>query len=78
MVQPYFAASSFYFHSGCVSIGTTTTASSPDTKLIVDGDTSPVSLMPNANPDNKWVIEATGNYELIVNAAKMTIRLKKL
>jgi len=48
------------------------------TKLIVDGEAIPMSLMPNANPDNKWVIETTGNYELIVNPAKMTIRLKKL
>jgi hypothetical protein len=48
------------------------------TKLIVDGDPIAMSLMPNANPDNKWVIEATGNYELIVNPAKMTIALKKL
>lgn len=48
------------------------------TKLIVDGDATAMMLMPNANPDNKWIIEATGNYELIVNPAKMTIRLKKL
>jgi hypothetical protein len=48
------------------------------TKLIVDGPPTPMSLMPNANPDNKWVIETTGNYELIVNPAKMTIALKKL
>ncbi|MBA4283761.1 MAG: hypothetical protein C0432_05660 [Candidatus Puniceispirillum sp.] len=48
------------------------------TKLIVDGDATAMSLMPNANPDNKWVIETTGNYELIVNPAKMTIMLKKL
>lgn len=48
------------------------------TKLIVDGEATAMSLMPNANPDNKWVIEATGNYELIVNPAKMTIVLKKL
>lgn len=48
------------------------------TKLIPDGNAEVMSLMPNANPDNKWVIEATGNYELIVNPAKMTIRLKKL
>ena len=48
------------------------------TKLIPDADAIVMSLMPNANPDNKWVIETTGNYELIVNPAKMTIRLKKL
>lgn len=48
------------------------------TKLIVDGEASPMMLMPNANPDNKWIIETTGNYELIINPAKMTIRLKKL
>ncbi|MGO4773140.1 SusF/SusE family outer membrane protein [Flavobacterium sp. W22_SRS_FK3] len=48
------------------------------TKLIPDADAIVMSLMPNANPDNKWVIEATGNYELIVNPSKMTIKLKKL
>lgn len=48
------------------------------TKLIVDGEATAMSLMPNANPDNKWIIEVTGNYELTVNPAKMTIRLKKL
>lgn len=48
------------------------------TKLVVDGEATAMMLMPNANPDNKWVIEATGNYELIVNPAKMTITLKKL
>lgn len=48
------------------------------TKLIVDGEATAMSLMPNANPDNKWIIETTGNYELIINPAKMTIRLNKL
>ena len=48
------------------------------TKLIPDAAPIPMSLMPNANPDNKWLIETTGNYELIVNPAKMTIALKKL
>jgi hypothetical protein len=48
------------------------------TKLIPDADAIPMSLMPNASPDNKWVIEATGQYELIVNPAKMTIKLNKL
>lgn len=37
-----------------------------------------VSLMPNGKPDNKWVIENAGQYELTVNPAKMTIVLKKL
>lgn len=35
-------------------------------------------LMPNGQPDNKWVIETSGEYELTVNPAKMTIALKKL
>jgi len=48
------------------------------TKLVPDTDPIAMSLMPNANPDNKWVIETTGQYELIVNPANMTIRLKKL
>lgn len=48
------------------------------TKLVPDADATPMSLMPNASPDNKWVIETTGQYELIVNPANMTIRLKKL
>ena len=48
------------------------------TVLIVDGEPIQMSLMPNASPDNKWIIETTGNYELIVNPAKMTIALKKL
>ncbi|WP_348822196.1 SusF/SusE family outer membrane protein [Flavobacterium aestuarii] len=48
------------------------------TKLVPDAGATPMSLMPNASPDNKWVIEATGQYELIVNPTKMTIALKKL
>lgn len=48
------------------------------TKLIPDAEPTPMQLMPNANPDNKWIIEATGNYELIVNPAKMTIMLKTI
>lgn len=47
------------------------------TKLIVDAQPTPMMLMPNANPDNKWIIENAGDYELIVNPAKMTIALKK-
>lgn len=41
-------------------------------------DITTVSLMPNGQPDNKWVIETAGQYELSVNPAKMTIVLKKL
>ena len=41
-------------------------------------DNTNVSLMPNGQPDNKWVIETAGQYELTVNPAKMTIVLKKL
>ncbi|WP_084679061.1 SusF/SusE family outer membrane protein [Flavobacterium reichenbachii] len=41
-------------------------------------DNTTVQLMPNGSPDNKWVIETTGQYELTVNPAKMTIVLKKL
>lgn len=48
------------------------------TKLVPDAAPIAMSLMPNASPDNKWVIEASGQYELIVNPAKMTIALKKL
>jgi len=41
-------------------------------------DNTTVSLMPNGQPDNKWVIETAGQYELTVNPAKMTIVLQKL
>ena len=41
-------------------------------------DNTTVSLMPNGQPDNKWVIETAGQYELSVNPAKMTIVLQKL
>ena len=41
-------------------------------------DNKTMQLMPNGQPDNKWVIETGGQYELIVNPAKMTIVLKKL
>lgn len=41
-------------------------------------DNTTMQLMPNGNPDNKWIIETTGQYELTVNPAKMTIVLKKL
>ena len=46
--------------------------------LKVNDNATPMVLSPNASPDNKWVIESSGNYELIVNPAKMTIMLKKL
>tara|TARA_R110002049_G_scaffold268752_1_gene445535 strand:+ start:65749 stop:66891 length:1143 start_codon:yes stop_codon:yes gene_type:complete len=48
------------------------------TVLVAEADPIPMALMPNAQPDNKWIIEETGNYELIVNPAKMTIALKNL
>lgn len=48
------------------------------TKLIVDADAEPMYLNTTVSGDNKWDIETTGNYELIVDPAKMTIRLKKL
>jgi hypothetical protein len=41
-------------------------------------DNTTVQLMPNGSPDNKWIIETSGQYELTVNPAKMTIVLKKL
>ncbi|KRD12397.1 hypothetical protein ASE21_00335 [Flavobacterium sp. Root901] len=41
-------------------------------------DNPTMLLMPNGNPDNKWIIETAGQYELTVNPAKMTIVLKKL
>lgn len=41
-------------------------------------DNTTMLLMPNGQPDNKWVIETAGQYELTVNPAKMTIVLKKL
>ena len=49
-----------------------------ETKLIVDAPATAMSLMPNASPDNKWVIETSGMYKLIVNPAKMTIILQKM
>ncbi|MDD7885388.1 SusF/SusE family outer membrane protein [Flavivirga sp. 57AJ16] len=48
------------------------------TILVPDAEPIEMSLMPNAQPDNKWVIEETGQYELIVNPANMTIMLKKI
>tara|TARA_R110002051_G_scaffold81167_1_gene145198 strand:+ start:14757 stop:15902 length:1146 start_codon:yes stop_codon:yes gene_type:complete len=47
-----------------------------ETKIVPDANPIPMSLMPNAQPDNKWVIESAGTYKLIVNPAKMTIQLK--
>lgn len=41
-------------------------------------DNTTMQLMPNGSPDNKWIIETSGQYELTVNPAKMTIVLKKL
>jgi hypothetical protein len=41
-------------------------------------DITTMSLMPNGQPDNKWVIETSGQYQLTVNPAKMTIVLKKI
>ena len=41
-------------------------------------DNKTMQLMQNGQPDNKWVIETGGQYELTVNPAKMTIVLKKL
>ena len=41
-------------------------------------DNTVMQLMPNGNPDNKWIIETAGQYELTVNPAKMTIVIKKL
>lgn len=41
-------------------------------------DNTTMQLMPNGQPDNKWVIETAGQYELTVNPAKMTIVIKKL
>lgn len=41
-------------------------------------DNPTVMLMPNGSPDNKWIIETAGQYELTINPAKMTILLKKL
>ena len=61
-----------------VDVGNHDVAEPAIPKLIPDADPIAMSLMPNGKPDNKWVIEATGNYELIVNPAKMTIALKKL
>ena len=46
------------------------------TPLVPDAEPTPVNLHPNASPDNKWLIEETGNYELIVNPVEMTIQLK--
>jgi hypothetical protein len=48
------------------------------TKLIVDAEAVPMYLNNTVSGDNKWDIETTGNYELIVDPAKMTIALKKL
>jgi len=48
------------------------------TPLIPDAAPTPLTLKPNASPDNKWIIQAAGNYKLIVNPAKMTIQLKKI
>ena len=48
------------------------------TILVPDAEPIEMSLMPNAQPDNKWVIEETGQYELTVNPANMTIMLKKI
>lgn len=48
---------------------------------VLKGDSNDVktmSLMPNGQPDNKWIIETAGQYELTVNPAKMTILIKKL
>lgn len=49
------------------------------TVLKGDGnDITTISLMPNGQPDNKWIVETAGQYELIINPAKMTIGFKKL
>lgn len=41
-------------------------------------DNTTMQLMPNGQPDNKWIIETAGQYELTVNPAKMTIVIKKI
>lgn len=48
------------------------------TKLIPDAQPVPMYLNNTVSGDNKWDIETTGNYELIVDPVKMTIALKKL
>jgi hypothetical protein len=48
------------------------------TILMPDADPVPMYLNNTVSGDNKWDIETTGNYELIVNPVNMTIQLKKL
>lgn len=53
----------------------------PPTNLTIlapDADPIPMNLRPNAQPDDKWVIESAGTYELIVNPIELTIQLKKI
>lgn len=48
------------------------------TILIPDADAVPMYFNNTVSGDNKWDIETTGNYELIVDPVKMTIQLNKL
>lgn len=41
-------------------------------------DDKRMKFVPNGNPDDKWVIETGGTYEVTVNPAQMTIVFKKL
>lgn len=53
----------------------------PSNGTVIKGqasDNTTMLLMPNGQPDNKWIIETAGQYELTVNPAKMTIVIKKL